>query len=1181
MAKQEYKILNFEGGTNNKYDPRDIAENQNTYSQFSVNKVGRLVKEGDAKNLYDKTNLNNHTITNVTTDSGGFERSYGLHIFTHDFDMDSPPDEVSTEFICINDANGIDIYDPNKSGGADFRDNHFTLGSRTATVKPKYYNVDGGLRTCDSNFDITDTTETVDMTGDVSITKDDREIIHTSGTIPAESVIQIDQEIMYVTATDGSTTIRVIRGFANTKISTHAHDSKIYFVNVPKYFGHIKADRLFECEKSNSINTWTEDVQTPQPPNNTRKGGSTTGALASSAGIQSLRVYDEISSSTSNYPAESEKVVLEFGESAPDYGITQVTVNADSDVITLRTSVVHGLSEGDEIVISNISSDSPTNLSGLAGTHVVSNISDNGIKFDITIEDHSISASVDWFAIANYSTISAWADYSETVGGAVKATLTDAEANDGTYYVHITDITGMDSFNGVKRVTSIDNSNFYFKDTNHSLDLSGVSTGGTTRAQELLATITRPDEDAMDEDLKRKWNFAMSFTYDGPGQEVQESLLTQGYKITESTQADGLTANLLGDNIGNTTDSTNIDVDDASVFTVNTSVIMIGAEQMLVTGVDTSVTPNHINVTRGYNNSTAATQSNNAPIMLVEELSPSATVDWTSFTVAPKCVIKSVYNYGVSDKSWNPRINGFKIYMKDVTEDDASKEFRLFSEVNFNKGRYTIFAAGDSELILEQPATGSIATDTSGTHVSVKPVDTYLSENLFTEQTIIDAQYRASCVAGRKVYIGNIRQGGRTYPDRMLRSPVNKFDTFPETNFIDVAVGDGDEIIALESFGDRLLQYKKKTLYVINISGKSEVLESEYPDAGVSMSSQVVKTNAGIVWVNGQGLWVFDGQRVVNVLRQSHDGGYAVGIPVIGFDNKTNRVIYTPLTSAGILTRWYIYDLELQAYQSFYDGTLFPHSKSGGNYYTNIVNDSDGNMIVGYADGASNTTMNFFKWDSSPGEGLSGTSLDLWKSKDIDFGSPSVNKKIHKVYVTYKCEGHSNVEIKYATDGSGDFSGTFSSSKSTNYNADSFTGQGTRTGFKKSDGAWKVAELIPSSSINNVKSIQLSLSNITIQSGTARAGSATSMQLKDDASTSETNSAYNDYHIYIDNGPGRYNASRITEYVGSLETVTFDTLTDKGYGNSVTNASEYLLGTVATDFEINDITIIFRAKRVK
>ena len=89
------------------------------------------------------------------------------------------------------------------------------------------------------------------------------------------------------------------------------------------------------------------------------------------------------------------------------------------------------------------------------------------------------------------------------------------------------------------------------------------------------------------------------------------------------------------------------------------------------------------------------------------------------------------------------------------------------------------------------------------------------------------------------------------------------------------------------------------------------------------------------------------------------------------------------------------------------------------------------------------------------------------------------------------------------------------------------------------------------------------------------------MQLKDDARTSETNSAYNDYHIYIDNGPGRYNASRITEYVGSLETVTFDTLTDKGYGNSVTNASEYLLGTVATDFEINDITIIFRAKRVK
>lgn len=120
--------------------------------------------------------------------------------------------------------------------------------------------------------------------------------------------------------------------------------------------------------------------------------------------------------------------------------------------------------------------------------------------------------------------------------------------------------------------------------------------------------------------------------------------------------------------------------------------------------------------------------------------------------------------------------------MKDVTDSSAGEEWRLFSSVNFNKGTYTIFAADDSEYILEQPGTYSsdykISTLSSGTEIKIKPVDTYLSENLFTEDTIIDAQYKAVEVVGRRAYIGNIRQGGRTYPDRMLRTPVNRFDTF-------------------------------------------------------------------------------------------------------------------------------------------------------------------------------------------------------------------------------------------------------------------------------------------------------------------------------------------------------------------------------------------------------------------
>jgi len=745
----------------------------------------------------------------------------------------------------------------------------------------------------------------------------------------------------------------------------------------------------------------------------------------------------------------------------------------------------------------------------------------------------------------------------------------------GQFWVHITGQTGVTSFNGVKLATRVDADEFYFKDANHG---SVGDVAGTDKVQQLLATITRPGENAIDEGLKRKWNFAMSFTYDGPAQEVQESLLTQGYKITELAAADG-TANELaeaiddGASVGDETSG--IAIDDATDVLVVGDVIMVGTEQMLVTAVNS----NEINVTRGYNNSTKAAHSSGAQILLVEELTPTATVDWTSFTVAPKCVIKSVYGYGTDEKSWNARINGFKIYMRDVTDGDASKEWRLFSEVNFNKGTYTIFAADDSELILEQPATNAIATLTTGTNIKIKPIDTYLSENLFTEQTIIDAQYKVAEVVGRRVYIGNIKQGGRTYPDRMLRSPVNKFDTFPETNFIDVAVGDGDRITALKSFGDRLLQYKKDKVYVINVSGDSEVLEAEYPNAGVAKPSQVVKTNLGIAWFNPSGLWFFDGQSIQNLTRNIEGNQYPdheANIGIIGFDKYTNRVIYTPSISNGLGTVWYMYDLELKSYQKHYLGDLFPHGESGANHYTNMITDADGNLIIGFVDNATPTELNFYQWSNNASEGQPiVTTFGVWKSKDIDLASPAINKKIYKVYVTYKCTGHSGVKMTYATDGSASFSGTFAAS--TNYNAETFSTNGTHTGFKNTDGAWAVAELKPSSSINNVKSIQLFLEHIQIATGTAAAGSSTTIQL---AGTSTDADIYNDYNINIYGGNARYNTSKITDYAVN-RTATVATMTDKGYDNAAASGSKYILGAMATDFEINDITIIYRAKRVK
>ena len=308
---------------------------------------------------------------------------------------------------------------------------------------------------------------------------------------------------------------------------------------------------------------------------------------------------------------------------------------------------------------------------------------------------------------------------------------------------------------------------------------------------------------------------------------------------------------------------------------------------------------------------------------------------------------------------------------------------------------------------------------------------------------------------------------------------------------------------------------------------------------------------------------------------------------IIGFDKYTNRVIFTPQIGIGALTVWYIYDLELQSYQHAYYGDLFPFSETGQNFYTNIINDSEGNMIVGYVDEGDSDKLNFYQWSNDAGEGNAFGSVVLWKSKDIDFGSPAVNKKIYKVYVTYKSTGHSGVKMQFATDGSNSFT-DFSSSKSTNYNVDSFSSNATSTGFKNSDGVWQVAELKPTSSINNVKSIQLSFDSIQAHSGTCQSGSASTTTLKLASGASGTDGAYNDYNINIYAGNARYNTRLIenssngTQYNGTTKVVTLKTaLTDKGYGNTHDTTTKYMVGGIATDFEINDITIVFRPKRVK
>ena len=108
---------------------------------------------------------------------------------------------------------------------------------------------------------------------------------------------------------------------------------------------------------------------------------------------------------------------------------------------------------------------------------------------------------------------------------------------------------------------------------------------------------------------------------------------------------------------------------------------------------------------------------------------------------------------------------------------------------------------------------------------------TLVSQNLNKNQLTCD--YKTAVVANNRLYVGNIKQNGEIFPDRMIKYPIGKYNILPKDNFIDVAINDGDEITALEYYKDKLLQFKKRKVFVINISGDYEFLEDTFNIVGV------------------------------------------------------------------------------------------------------------------------------------------------------------------------------------------------------------------------------------------------------------------------------------------------------------------------------------------------------------
>jgi len=972
LPKKVLKINAFEAGLNKRNDPRDIKDNELVEARnVDVSNLGRIVMPGEGRALFNTVNTSNQLVgpsndsdsQNIFTNGVPISDGYGIFSFVHDYNFaidDSSPQEIGTEFICINDGADIKAWRDNvypNANGSDF-DKILSMGTVHSTVsgvessdiedddrvKPIYYKSDNGLRVCDANFSELDSdVNTAEVLTDETDSTDPAETAITvetgkSGAFKAGEYIRIDSEVMKITAISDANTLTVERGRFGSKIEQHDNPSDIYKINVPKVFTHINRPLLKKSGANVTINRWLEDIQVPEAP----KYGA-------------LRIYPTniIGYNQSNvtvnsvWPSSPEKVNL---------GISTSNVEQDEEFTIDDT---------------NITSESTSLETVLLVT--LATKENAGTAIDARLPQYN-------FAVGKFLTISKAEGNLVNLNG-------------------IHEIVGFGSSGQIKIVS----------------DTEAVGYPGTGDETIML------EDEIMDDNLKHRYIFGMSYLYDGGGTEMQESNITtavhntesgnnllgiasnfptvSGWRTIQSDLASGEAALSTSNpnnfdflNAGNVrctgnndylfyedssltiTADTNYDVSGAAYFNSCSGAsfkvyVGLGPDGTSTTGA-TELTVSQPSGGTGLVHFSGTVHSGDAvdpdvgvTIKVIAahndsseyirlkkiEVSPDVPTTMTHDNAFDFRNVQDVakgyltflcnnsrtgaYNATTQNYSWNERIEGFRIYMKqvDIVGGGLADDWTMLYDINIKDGTYIMHAKdSDEETLRKGDISGNVwssgGTDQrnalitgniEGDSIKVPPLITYEALNGYKADTNLAAMYKTSAVIQRKVYIGNLKIGNKRFPDRMIKASADRFDTFPDdsTSFIDVATSDGENIIKLESFGEHLLQFKEKTTYLIKVTSEGEELASTWHGGGIMHPAQCIKTPGGVFWANSSGVFFFDGQQIKNVTNDKFGlENWSVGEnnkkPIIlGYDYVSNKVLIITNNISDTSNGGYIYDV--------------------------------------------------------------------------------------------------------------------------------------------------------------------------------------------------------------------------------------------------------------------------------
>jgi hypothetical protein len=375
----------------------------------------------------------------------------------------------------------------------------------------------------------------------------------------------------------------------------------------------------------------------------------------------------------------------------------------------------------------------------------------------------------------------------------------------------------------------------------------------------------------------------------------------------------------------------------------------------------------------------------------------------------------------IASHGYDKRITGGRIYFRDST---SKGDFQLLADIDLTYGCRTNLESkhvGWSTIYSSASflfCTVSIQDPNADTYSSLNGYNADLS-SISIGNT--GEGYKTSVVSNRRRFVANVKSindKGQTVvqSDRLMYSEINKFDTFPPFNFIDLGANDGEDFVKIESYADRLLAYKNRTLYVINVGGGSDTqwfLESEHKNMGVDFHAAVVKTDFGVAWVNKNGLFFYDGSQIRNLqskILESDWTGFVNDDTMIGYEptHKHLVIVRDAAASGGTSGDAYVYSFITNSF-------TFVEDMVDNSVKTNIITDLHNNMTLG---------VGTDELESYDGEPDSGATFDI-KLKDDDFGFPNIVKKIYGVTVEYASGASNSNGVKYFyTNDSGTKQGT-------------------------------------------------------------------------------------------------------------------------------------------------------------